>query len=626
MDNMKEFKDLYLQTARDRIQALNDLLLKLEKQPEELELVEELMRTGHSLKGESAAMGYEQIATLAHVVEDLFTAIGNQEMKITTEIIDELLNSLDRISASIDAIESSNQEMDLSDITNTIKEMTGLTTEGFGKSDQSKPKVDTDSPKPAAKSATSEVASQDKTEHKAKQISSVTLKIEKLDQMISVSEELVLLKMKLKNNDIIQQDSELKAEVHRLDRLVTDMQFHVMQARLFPISLALHTIPRLVRDTAKKTNKNVRLEMEGQETTVDRTIIDHLTEPYVHMIRNAVDHGIEDQGKRKQLGKPEEAVIKIKAYTRENKFITEISDDGKGIEWGILAKKAVKEGIFSQEEVDSWTEQEKQQLLFIDGVSASEEVTDVSGRGVGLGAVQKAIKKLGGKISVTTKVGAGTTFTLTMPMTLAIMQALLVKIRKQTFAMPSNSVIRSIQINTNTIQSSANVDAIVVDGGQVPLIHLDEKFCLISNDQINKHLKAHTGNDPEQADPQPDVPADNQTVNIAEMNLAQPDTPPESPSGTSSPPTTASTQPLKDDQSDNLTLASKFKTVVLVRQDENIIGCMVDKIVAEEEILVKPLGPLLKQSNFFSGATILADGSAAPIINFEGFRWKQAKK
>jgi two-component system chemotaxis sensor kinase CheA len=488
-----------------------------------------------------------------------------------------------------------------------IKKLTGLKTEGFGKTDKSQPITETTpaaapTPTPATTSTVEEkpvtpttepaaVSTEPTTQSPtaptpatapaatpatttvgqnpppannevkaADKISTVTLKVEKLDQMISISEELVLLKMKLKANQIVEKNSNLKAEIHRLDRLVTDMQFHIMQARLFPISLALTTVPRLVRDTSKKTGKNVRLEIEGDDTTVDRTIIDHLTEPFVHMIRNAIDHGIESPEERVKLGKPEQAVVKIKAYTKENKFYVDISDDGMGIEWKKVGEAGVRKGYCTAEEAATWTDKQMEQLLYMGGVSTNKVVTDVSGRGVGMGAVQQAIKKLSGSIDIKTKVGAGTTFTLKLPMTLAIIQALLVRVADQTYAIPANNIVRSIQVKPEEIIMSGNREVIVVDEMRVPIYKLETLF-----DVENLYR-----------------PADQ----VIERE------------------------------------SSLIKTVVLIRMEEDMIGCLVDKITAEEEILVKPLGSMLKQATYFSGATILADGAAAPIINVEGLRWK----
>ena len=442
-----------------------------------------------------------------------------------------------------------------------------------------------------------EVAAEAKVE--AKQVSTVTMKIEKLDQLLSVNEELVLLKMKLKNNSIVEENAGLKVEIHRLDRLVTDMQFHLMQARLFPISLALHTLPRLVRDTSMKTGRKVRLEIEGEDTTVDRTIIDHLTEPFVHMIRNSVDHGIELPEDRLKAGKSEEGIIKMKAYTKENKFLCDVADDGQGIEWSKLSKKAVDKGFFSQEEIDGWSEKDKAQLLFMDGLSASDVVSDVSGRGVGLGAVNEAIKKLGGSINVDTVVGQGTTFTLKLPMTLAIMQALLVDVHGQIFAMPSHEVVRSIQVDPSIVQFSANVPVIVVDEESVPLIDLAEKFG-------KKELEAEIVEIEDEAE-ENNLGLDFLIQNLIDKKVKQSET-------------NKKNDEIKKDRE-----SIKHKTIVIIKRDDKMFGCIVDKIVAEDEILVKPLGPLLKQSTYFSGVTILADGSAAPIINYEGMKWKQVR-
>jgi len=281
------------------------------------------------------------------------------------------------------------------------------------------------------------------------------------------------------------------------------------------------------------------------------------------MIRNAIDHGIESAEDRKAAGKPDQAVVKIKAYTKENKFYLDISDDGAGIEWKKLGEAGVRKGYCTAEEAATWTDKQMEQLLYMGGVSTNKVVTDVSGRGVGMGAVQKAIQKLSGSIDIKTKVGVGTTFTLKLPMTLAIIQALLVKVGHQTYAVPANNIVRSIQIKETDLIMSGNTQVIVVDKQRVPLFNLESLFDL-------EHLI------------QSKSAAADQTV-------------------------------IKK---------SDYKTVVLIRLEEEIIGCLVDKILAEEEILVKPLGPLLKHATYFSGATILADGAAAPIINVEGLRWK----
>ncbi len=676
---MDQFKDLFLQTAREHLQLMQDILLKIESNPNDLSLMEELMRTGHSLKGESGAMGFEQIATLGHVIEDLFTAIGNGSMKMQKELADALFEAFDQISASLDAIAAGSTELSCKEYVDRIKAITGLTTDGFGKSGEAPqpaaapvveapvvetpvvetpvvaevapvvpvpasevpvapavvevavpasvlvapvvpaptmPEVvvpavvapapvptpvvaatpptnsafapmpmsldDVPMPKPQvggqiagnantvigstadAAAAASEVLASNKevttpdapakpAAATSEQISTVTLKVERLDQMIGISEELVLLKMRLKTSSQVQADVALKAEIHRLDRLVTDLQFYVMQARLFPISMALHTIPRLVRDVAHKTNKKVRLEMEGEDTTVDRTIIDHLTEPFVHLVRNAIDHGIELPELRKAIGKAEEAVLTMRSYTKDNKFYVEIRDDGQGIEWEKLGHAAVKKGVLTAAELHEILQgNQHEKLLFLDGVSTSEEVTDISGRGVGMSAVRSSIKKLGGDITVETEVGKGTAFIIRLPMTLAIMQALLAGVGKQVFALPANEIVRTVQLRQSDLRSSVGTNVVAIDGQEVFLFDLDTMFGGIGG-----------------------VKEDNSLV-----------------------------------------------TVVLVRRGEEMIGCVVDKIISEEEILVKPLGPLLKRSTHFSGATILADGNAAPIINFDGLTWK----
>lgn len=622
MDGMQEFRDLYIQTAQERIQALNDLLLKLEKNPEELQIIEELMRTGHSLKGESGAMGFEQIATLAHVIEDLFTEIGKQTLAINKEIMDALFESLDYIEESVSAISASPEAMDLdsSQLVAKLKKITGLKTEGFGKSIKEadntqksdnqtevkveikeEVKVETVNEKkeedketaPINKTEANKIEN-DKQKVASKQISTVTLQISKLDKMINISEELILLKMKLKASKQVEENSQLKADIHRLDRLVTDMQFHIMQARLFPISLALHTLPRLVRDLASKTNKEIDLVLEGQETTVDRTIIDHLTEPFVHLVRNSVDHGIETKEERILAGKSMRATITLSAYTKENRFFVDISDDGAGIEWEKIAEAAVRKGAINDEEAKKMLETNKENLLFLDGVSTSRVVSDISGRGVGMGAVQRAIRKLGGEIMVKSKLGEGTTFTLRLPLTLAIVQALLVKVSERMYVIPSSEVVRSLQIKQSQIKQTGNKPVIVVDKREVFLIDLREKFKIEEKSNVIKEEIIVIKDEVNQK-------AEDLTKEILELK------------GEKNEPEETRIAEQEEEKSDDVL------TVVLIRHSDHVIGCVVDKIVAEEEVLVKPLGSLLKKNTkYFSGATILADASAAPIINIEG--------
>ena len=639
---MQEFRDLYIQTARERIQQLNETLLKLEKNPDQLDIVEELMRTGHSLKGESGAMGFEQIATLAHVVEDLFTAIGAGQMEITREIMDALFEAFDYIEESVNAIASDPTAKDLDSKSHVekIKKLTGLKTEGFGKSQKgeaSKPDASAQEKTPQDESSkeaepTKQEASKKeppkdqpattnapkKTDQK---IETVTLKVDKLDKMVNISEELILLKMKLKNSQIVDENSQLKADVHRLDRLVTDMQFHIMQTRLFPISLAMSTLPRLVRDISKKTNKEVDLILEGQDTTVDRTIIDHLTEPFVHMIRNAIDHGIESAQDRKAAGKSKTATVTVAAYTKENKFYVDIKDDGRGIEWDKLVASSIKKGAIDADTVSKWDLEQKKRLLFLDGVSTSEEVTDVSGRGVGMSAVERAIKNLGGQILVKTQVGVGTTFTLVLPLTLAISQALLVRIKDRTYAIPSSGVIRSIQVSSNRVKSSANKPVIVVDDQKVSLVFLQELFGLTESEppatqetspQIQAAPAQLDHNDPEL------IKINNQIKQVASLNTEEGVEPQPEPEKTKEVPAHPVVEIIEEEKKTEFN-QNKILTIVLIRDGIGMFGCVVDKILAEEEILVKQLGPLLKhQSVHFSGATILADGTAAPIINTDG--------
>ncbi|MFP4199148.1 MAG: chemotaxis protein CheA [Halanaerobium sp.] len=304
--------------------------------------------------------------------------------------------------------------------------------------------------------------------------STVRVDISKLDTLMNMVGELLINKTRLQSLDI--QKSKFNEIIPQLDRVTMELHHIVMQIRMVPVGVMFSRFPRMIRDLSNKMDKEIDFVMEGQETELDRSIIDELSDPLTHLLRNAIDHGIERPEERKAKGKEEEGRIELRAYQKGSEIIIEVKDDGAGIDAGQVGRKAVEKGIVSEEELEQMERRDVLDFVFHPGFSTAAEVTDVSGRGVGMDIVRNVVKKLDGQISIESELGQGSTFTISLPLTLAITQALMIKVDGDTFAIPLNAVSETLTINPDNIKKVRGKDVIVLRENTIPLVSASEIF------------------------------------------------------------------------------------------------------------------------------------------------------
>lgn len=301
---------------------------------------------------------------------------------------------------------------------------------------------------------------------------SVRVDIEKLDNLLNLVGELVINKVRLEQIGITHRLAELTETLEQMDRVTTDLQTVVMKVRMVPVGQVFNRFPRMVRDLAKELNKEINLTIEGEETELDRTVIDEIGDPLMHLLRNSLDHGVEHPDDREAKGKPRSGEVALIARHEGNNVVIMVTDDGKGINADAIRRKAVEKGMISQEEADSLNDADAVRLIFLPGFSTAETITDVSGRGVGMDVVRSKIETLGGHVDVETKVDEGSVFKIKLPLTLAIIQALLVKVQEEMYAIPLGSIDSTINIKQEDIKTVQNKEVIVLRGQIIPIIRL----------------------------------------------------------------------------------------------------------------------------------------------------------
>ncbi len=475
---LAQYKDLFVQTGKEYLGALGDALLKLEKAPDDKAVIGEIFRNAHSLKGQSAAMGFEKTGYLCHAVEDVFFEIKEGRMKATPELADLLFTAFDQLGDSIAHIEADGAEIDLSSQAEALKQLTGITTKGSGKSDRaagkppaSKPAVKpaaTPAATPAAKPAPSKPATPeppavatpgkpDAAAPAAPKIKTIPVKAEQLDQMMNLLEELIIHRLALRRLLREFDDPELIEHQDQIDKATSALQYQIMSIRAVPVKMVFDHFPRAVRDLAREEGKQIELIIQGDDLELDRTIVERLDEPLTHIIRNAASHGIDKIG-----------TLWLVARREKDYAVVEVSDNGLGVDWAAVAKKT---GV-------SPTDRSALKKALFSGISTAKAVTQVSGRGVGLEVVKKTIEEFGGTIDVASETGHGTKFTIRLPLTLAIAKALLVRVQNERYAIPAASIDRSLKLAAAQVKRTAGQEAFQLEQTEIPLLRLSQAFQL----------------------------------------------------------------------------------------------------------------------------------------------------
>jgi two-component system chemotaxis sensor kinase CheA len=312
---------------------------------------------------------------------------------------------------------------------------------------------------------------------------SIRVDIAKLDNFMNLVSELVIYRNQLEDISTNLRITEINEPLTNVARISTDLQDLVLQIRMQPVSVVFNRFPRMVRDLSKELNKEIDFQVDGEETELDRTVVSELGEPLIHLIRNAVDHGIETAAERKLLDKPSKGIVKLSAHQEGNRVIITLSDDGKGLNPEHLREAAIRKGL----NVDGLRDNEIQQIIFNPGFSTAKEVTSVSGRGVGMDVVKQKIGSLGGTIELVSEVGKGTTFIIKLPLTLSIIQSLMVKISDEVFAVPLGLVEKVVKVGEGEIMNSLNKEVYMYRGQVTPVIRVDEKLGIPAS-EAEKHL------------------------------------------------------------------------------------------------------------------------------------------
>jgi two-component system chemotaxis sensor kinase CheA len=401
----------------------------------------------------------------------------------------------------------------------------------------------------------------------------VRIDVERLDALMNLVGELVIDRTRLARiagklahgaHDPMLAE-ELTETCRHLARISDDLQDEVMRSRMLPIESVFSKFPRLVRDLAQKVNKQIDFIVEGKDTELDRSVAEQIGDPIIHLLRNSIDHGVEPAEKRVAAGKAPAGQVRLAARHEENQIVIDVEDDGHGIDLEVIKQKAVSKGIVSAEAAARLSDREAVELIFASGFSTAEQISDISGRGVGMDIVRTNVERLNGTITVETEIGQGTRFTVTLPLTLAIIRALLIEVAGQTYAIPLTSVVEALRIERAALRSINGRAAISLRDQVLPLLRLRDVFADL-------------------APPAGSMPAAGRSQGSPLQVAAE-----------------------SDDA------ARQF--VVAVRWGERRGGLIVDSLIGEQEIVIKPLGKLFRAVQGVSGGAVLGDGQVAPILD-----------
>jgi len=446
-EDMTKYKDTYLSEAKEHIVSMEKLLLQFEKKPAKIEPISSIFREIHSFKSMSAAMDYHKTSQLCHAIEDVLEVIRKKKI-IPEDCIDVLFECFDTLKASLKEISQNKEELDVDSLVQKLKELTAGTKGPGTKGKRLKTEEDI-----------------------VEKMQSIEVKVERLDLLMNLAEELLINKMRLDRLKEELKNPELNAIMDNLQRVIIDMQYNIIQSRMVPIGFVFNRFPRMVRDLAKNQKKDINLQIQGADIELDRGVIDEIGESLIHLIRNAIDHGIETPDARRKAGKPPQGTISLTAASTKNFAIIKVADDGAGLDLEEIKNTAIKRGIL-------FAGASKKEIInsIFSGLSTTKQVTAVSGRGFGLDIVKNKIESFGGTVRAESEPKKGTTFTIEMPLTLAIIKTLFVEVGTILYAIPLVNIERLVTVNKKDIKGMLNYEAIVLNEEDILITRLDTLF------------------------------------------------------------------------------------------------------------------------------------------------------
>ncbi|EOI1869703.1 chemotaxis protein CheA, partial [Campylobacter coli] len=541
MEDMQEILEDFLVEAFELVEQIDHDLVELETNPEDLELLNRIFRVAHTVKGSSSFLNFDVLTKLTHHMEDVLNKARHGELKITPDIMDVVLESIDRMKTLLNSIRDNGNDtaigMDIEPICARLTAISegespnGVENETPVEAPQKEEPAPTPEPEvdvnqlsdseveaeierllkarkaedqarraqkkqnTAASTTSKPAASTPKAENMEKKVpasggggggmdQTIRVEVKRLDHLMNLIGELVLGKNRLlKIYDDVEERyegekflEELNQVVSQLSIITTDVQLAVMKTRMQPIAKVFNKFPRVVRDLSRELGKQIELEITGEETELDKSIVEEIGDPIMHMIRNSCDHGVEDPATRAANGKPEKGIVQLKAYNEGNHIVVEITDDGKGLDANSLKAKAIEKNLITEREADQMTDKEAFALIFKPGFSTAAKVTNVSGRGVGMDVVKTNIEKLNGVIEIDSELGKGSSFKLKIPLTLAIIQSLLVGTQEEFYAIPLASVLETVRVPIDDIYTIEGKNVLRLRDEVLSLVRLSDVF------------------------------------------------------------------------------------------------------------------------------------------------------
>ncbi|RLA95295.1 MAG: chemotaxis protein CheA [Deltaproteobacteria bacterium] len=499
-----ELYQSFIAEAREHLASVEVKVVELESRPDDQEVINAIFRPFHTIKGVAGFLNLTAINRLAHALEDMLEAARGGRLTVTPATIDLILEGVDALKAMIDDLEEvirgqrkALRAFPVEELIAKVRsEMEGgggkllgevLVERGAVKEEDVREALELQKRQPHKKVGEilvekGKVKAKDVVQALREQrVAEATVKIEarKLDSLMDMVGELVIAQSMIRQNPALLSlpDSKLHQDIGQLARITSELQKTAMALRMVPIRQTFQKMIRLVRDLAKKSGKRVQLQMEGEETEIDRNMVEEIYEPLVHMVRNAIDHGIEPPEDRRARGKPEEGTVLLRAYHKGGNIVIEISDDGRGLDREKILKRAREQGLVAEGE--ELSDKEVLHLIFRPGFSTAEEVTDVSGRGVGMDVVKKAVEKLRGRIEVESTPGEGSTFTLRLPLTLAIIDGMVLRVGDERCILPTLSIQEALKPSKEQCFTvTGKGEMIKVRDELLPLVRLHALFGL----------------------------------------------------------------------------------------------------------------------------------------------------
>lgn len=458
-----ELLESFLVEAREILETLGHDLVDLEKRPADADLLNKIFRGVHTLKGTSSFLGLSAVSELAHEYEDLLNKLRKGVLQVRPSMMDVMLEAADQLRKLVASVE--HNDATPQDCSATVER---LHREIRGES--------------APVAAATETPEATKTADTKAADLTIRVDVSRLDHLMNLVGELVLARNRLSQTaaaigqELVkaERSAELQEASTQVDFITTELQMAVMKTRMVPVARLFNRLPRLVRDLSRETGKPVDLQIYGEETELDKSIIEELNDPLIHLIRNAVDHGIEPEAERRAVHKDPGGTIVVNAEHQGNHIVISIEDDGRGIDPQRLRQKAVEKGLITPAQAADMSDRDAVNLIFAPGFSTAATVTSISGRGVGMDVVRSNIARLKGIIDVQSQPGHGTLITLKVPLTLAIIQGLLVRVAREIFAIPLASVLEVVRVHRNDLQTVHGRWTIRLRDSVLPLVSLGD--------------------------------------------------------------------------------------------------------------------------------------------------------